>query len=101
MSTDPKLIQFDYDIKFIRNERNYRIVHYNSPWENDRDLDDIKVMFEGKNLQNEPLPHYKVIKWEELEPAQYSAKVKMVLHKTREGPYEQHFELKGIESVKA
>lgn len=95
----PKLIQFDYKIHFTRNERNYRIEAYNSPWDNDRDLEDIKIIFEGKDLKNNPLPLYKVVKWEELEPAKYIAEVLMVLHKTKDGPHEQHFELKGLNSV--
>ena len=95
---DPKFMTFDYVIKFERTNRNYRLSGYNTPWNGaERELEDLRLIFEGKDLSGAELPHYKLIEWEKLAPGDYTATVEMILYKPKDGPHEQLFKLKSLE----
>ena len=94
-------MEFEYKIRFERNERSYRLIHFNSPWKNERELEEIRIMFDGKDLQDNDFSLYKVIKWETLEHnTTHDAVVNMKLYRSKDdGPYEQIFHLKSLEKI--
>jgi hypothetical protein len=93
------LMQFQYEVVFERIGETYRLISYNTPWENERELDDIKVMFEGKDLKNTPLPAYKAVKWEDLGLGKYRAVIDMKFIKNQDDSYDQLFKLTKVENV--
>ena len=92
-------MNFTYDVVFERVNQTYRLVSYNTPWDNDRELDDIKVMFEGKDLNGNDLPAYKAIKWESLGEGKYRAFIDMKFIKNQDESYDQLFKLSKMERV--
>lgn len=93
------LMQFQYEIVFERLAQTYRLISYNTPWDNERELDDLKVMFEGKDLNNQELPSYKKIKWEGLSSGKYKVIVDMRFIKNEDESYDQLFRLVKLENV--
>lgn len=72
------IMLFEYKLKFEKTEKGYRLVSYNSPWENcERELEDIRLIFEGKDLKDNKFPAYKVIAWENLKMGEYDSVVEM------------------------
>src|SRR5690349_362576 len=90
---------YEYKIQFEKNESNYRLISYNTPWDNDRELEDIRLIFEGKDLQNNDLPAYKVVDWETLKSDVYDVKVHMRFILNMDGKsYDQLFKLVSLEA---
>jgi hypothetical protein len=101
MSEDkPKLILYDYLIRFERLENTYRLLHYNTPWEDDRELEDIRIIFEGKDLNNNDFSAYKAVKWENLERGIWDVSLLVNFVLNADGKtYDQHFNLKELKKV--
>ena len=93
-------VSFDYKIRFEKEGGKYRLVHYNQWHESDdKTLDDIRVLFEGKDLQDNDLPDFKKINWESCEDGQYDCVVKMRLYETKTKEVGQIFALKSLDKV--
>ena len=101
MSEDFSHMDFNYEVIFKRIGETYRLISYNTPWDNERELDDIKVIFEGKDLKNNDLPAYKQVKWEGLTPGEYKACISMRFVKNVDATFDQIFKLISLELVNA
>ena len=98
----PNHLDFEYNIRIeVKNEKSYRLHHYNSLWENlDRALEDIRIVLEGKDLNNNDFPVYKVVDWESWDPGIYDLVVKTILYRHDDTkPYEQTYRLLKKEKV--
>lgn len=97
----PNAMTYEYKVRFEKLQTSYRLISYNTPWEDcERELEDIKIMMEGKDLENKDLHFYKCINWENLELGFYECKVVMSLIKNpRAEGYEQYFKTLSIEKV--
>lgn len=81
-----------YKIGFQRTASSYRLDYYNTPWDNERELEDIKLIFEGKDLKNNDLPAYKTVNWENLELGVWEAQIEMRFVPNKDGKsYDQLF----------
>ena len=96
-----KNLVFEYVVSFERTEKTYRLIHYSTPWDNERELEDISLMFDGKDLTGTKLSGFKTIAWENLAQGKYKIKVNMHLVKQpKSEEYRQYFRLLGeIQSV--
>lgn len=100
MSESPKVMIHDYRIFFDKKPSSYFLSGYNTPWDNDRELEDLRLIFEGKDLKDNDLPAYKVIDWESLEEGSWDAEVKMTFVLNKDGKsYDQIFQLRSLKKV--
>lgn len=96
----PDLMEYEYVIRFERIAETYRLVHYNTPWENDREFEDIRIMFDGLDLNNNDLSPYKIVSWEPLSPGLYDVKAEVkFIRNADKASYEQIFFLKELKQV--
>ena len=99
MSDKVKAVDFMYSIRFEKTANKYRLSHYNQWHSNDEKVfDDIRVMFDGKDLKGNDLPAYKVISWEDLDDGLYDVSIWMILFETKNNAVEQLFTLKSLTS---
>lgn len=100
MSDKHRYINFDYIIRFQKTVNNYRLQHYNQ-WHNsdEKTFDDIRVIFEGKDLKDNDLSLYKVVSWEALDDGLYEVIIKMLLYEKKDQSIEQVFTLKSLNKV--
>ncbi len=98
MEQQPNYMEFLYKIQFEVLDNSYRICHYNTPWDSERELEDISLMFEGKDINGNLHPTYKTIKWESLSKGIYKTDVLMSFVKDgNKETFSQFFMLKNIE----
>jgi len=88
---DPNVMEFTYSIRFERNANSYRLIHYDTCWENERELEEICIIMEGKDLKGNDLSPYRVINWNALVPGIYDAKVQSIFYRT--DPTKPHHQL--------
>jgi hypothetical protein len=93
---------FEYKIGFFKNCTHYRLNYYSSPYKNsEQELDDIKVMMDGKDLNGNSLIGLKVIDWERLEDnTNWEGIIVAYFTPNGDGSYSQIFKLKSLDKRK-
>lgn len=99
--TYPDSLKYDYTIRFVKKASGYRLIHYSSPWENERELEDIRLIMDGKDLSGKAQEGFKLVEWENLIDETYDVKAQMELRRNPDGKsYEQLFTLVSLELAK-
>jgi hypothetical protein len=92
MAEYPDHITYQYAIRVDWDGTKYRLLHYNSPWEDgERELEDIQLMLEGKDSSGKYHPQWHVVHLNKHPAGKYDLKVEMTLVKKDSGEFDQFF----------